>query len=207
MGTLPRLLALLLLALVAAPAYAVPEADTATPAVEVVGLDAGAASGSSTDTSTETASTDAETMRAEFTGLEAFAGFLDGVERRVADPSPLTRRIAEHGRSSTVKRIKDGRDVDGDRLAPNAESTVARKGSSKPLVDDADFLGSQSVDSGPDHAAWGSNLPYAAAITAGTDRAGRGNSVTLPERQVYGLDDQDEAELDRLALDFIAGDL
>ena len=144
-------------------------------------------------------------VRAQITGLGPFADFLEGVERRASDPAPLMRRVAEYGRSSTVKRIKRGVDVDGKPLAPNADSTVARKGSSKPLVDDADFLGSQSVHVGPEHAAWGSNLPYAAAITAGTDRAGRNNDVELPERQVYGLDGADEREIDRLALRFIEG--
>lgn len=143
------------------------------------------------------------TMRAEFRGLDQLAGFMDDVERRASDPSPLTRRIAEHGRSSTVKRIKAGVDVEGRRLEPNAPSTIEAKGSSKPLVDRGDFIGSQSVDSGPEHAAWGSNLPQAGAITAGTDKAGRGGSVTIPERQVYGLDPDDEAEIDRLAVDFL----
>lgn len=203
MRRLASLLSVFLLALVAAPSDAAVLAPTDAPAVvaaEVAGdvsADTFAAGALTTPT--------APTMRAEFRGLEAFAGLLDDVDRRVSDTAPLMRRIAEHGRSSTVKRIRAGVDVEGRALAPLAASTIEAKGSTKPLVDRGDFLGSQSVDSGPEHAAWGSDLPQAAAITAGTDKAGRSRDVVIPERQVYGLDAEDEAEVDRLSLDHLAG--
>lgn len=146
-----------------------------------------------------------DAMRATFTGLEAFGGFLDATERRVRDTAPLMRRVAELGRSSTVHRIKRGVTPEGERFAENADSTIAAKGSSKPLVDRADYLGSITTDSGPEHAAWGSNSPQAGALNDGTDRAGRGRSTTIPARKHYGLSDEDSSDIDALAADHVSG--
>ncbi|MAQ92636.1 MAG: hypothetical protein CMM84_03770 [Rhodothermaceae bacterium] len=90
-------------------------------------------------------------MRQRWTGLGEFRAFLEGVERRARSPAPLLRRVAEAGRSSTVRRIQAG------DFEANAPATVAAKGSSSPLVDTGRYVQSISVAYGASFAAWGSN--------------------------------------------------
>lgn len=100
-------------------------------------------------------------MKATWNGLDAFADFLGDVKRKSEDPTPLMRRVAEVGRSSTVERVERG------GFEPNAPATVDAKGSSKPLVDSGRYLQSLNVAYGRDYAAWGSNDKRARLLNDG----------------------------------------
>ncbi len=62
---------------------------------------------------------------------------------------------------------------DGTPWAPNAPSTIARKGSAKPGIDNGILRGSMTAAVIPNGVTWGTNTPYAAPVQFGAVRSGR----------------------------------
>ena len=97
-------------------------------------------------------------VRAEFRaeGLRVFERFIDRLLFKVADMQGLMERIARHGVSSTVRRIKEG------VPPPNAPLTRGwKRGNDTPLRDTGRLMGSITYRAGRHFAAWGTNVEYA----------------------------------------------
>lgn len=112
-----------------------------------------------------------------------------------SDTSELMDAVGLAMVSSTVDRFSTGSGPDGSKWKP-----VLRGGS--PLVDEGLLRGSMTYLYSDDEVLWGSNMVYAAIHQFG-GKAGRNKSVKIDARPFVGVSDDDEAEIEALAYDFL----
>ena len=119
--------------------------------------------------------------------------FLNGLQKYTNDCKETRTRIVKKaaiiGENLLKRNIQSGGTLAGAPFAANSAVTIAAKGSSKPLIDSGEFMGSitkKVIDSETSFAGvlkmsiHGANIP--AIHEAGTNRAGRGNKVVIPAR-------------------------
>lgn len=116
-------------------------------------------------------------------GLRRFKGNTARANRKIV------RKAGLIGQKMIVENINSGGNLAGKPFQANSSVTIALKGSSKPLIDNGDLLGSiRSEMRSPTTSFAGvlkshpSGVNIGAIMEAGTNRAGRGNSVVIPER-------------------------
>lgn len=112
------------------------------------------------------------------------------------------KRIAEYGVSSTKSRFAEQRGPDGRRWIP---SERALRTGGQTLVDTARLRNSITAESDAAHAAWGTNVVYAAVHQYGNvivrGRRGGGN----PARPFVGINSADRAEIREIVSDTLGG--
>ncbi len=135
---------------------------------------------------------------------DTFTPALEWIEGRLVDIAPAYEALY-----ATFRRIEQRRfDAEGPGWAPLAESTVAQRGSSHPiLVSPLERGGRRSgqlrrslttrgakgavVEPQPDGLFMGTEDPLAAVHHHGTTRAGRGHRTTIPARPLVDLTETD----------------
>lgn len=120
-------------------------------------------------------------------GLQRLEGNIDKHHTKIV------RKAGQLARRVIVKNLRSGGSLVGNPFHPNSDVTIDLKGSSSPLIDNGDLMGSikskmqgkYRVFVGPSrmHPS-GANI--GAILHDGTDRAGRGNSVTIEPRRFIG---------------------
>lgn len=96
---------------------------------------------------------------------------LDDLARRAADMTPAMHDIGQALVEGMRQRIKEGRDWDGKRFAPNSPATVARKGRNQPLVDRGNFANNRlHYAAARDSVEVGSSAVQAAVLQFGARR-------------------------------------
>lgn len=94
------------------------------------------------------------------------------LQRRTADLTPAMQDIGQGLVEGIRRRIRAGRDWRGRPFAPNAPSTVARKGRNSPLVDSGRMADlSLHYAAGRDHVEVGSSAIQSALLHYGARRA------------------------------------
>lgn len=116
-------------------------------------------------------------------GLTQFKGVMDSTNKKVLQRSALKAKEA------IVRNMRAGGGMYSRSFAPNSPTTIALKGSSSPLIDHGDLIGSiqtKMIDSNTSFAGVLKKHPSGANIAEilnfGTNRAGRGNKVVIPPR-------------------------
>ena len=123
-------------------------------------------------------------------------------------PEPLFREMGEYLQFSHRRRFDREVDPDGRPWTPNAPSTIrtyARKrGGRKKVLHGLTLLLRDTLTYNvlPRGLEFGSPAPYSNIHQFG-GRAGRGGRVVIPERPFIGLSREDQAELERLAANFL----
>ena len=141
---------------------------------------------------------DDRSLRSALMGLAALCG----------NPAPVMRDLATYGAASTHERFEETIGPDG---KPWKKSLRAQIVGGKTLTQAGHLGNSITSDSGPDWAAWGSNMIYARIHQLGGvikpvskpslrfRLAGGGfrtvREVTMPARPFLGINEQDETEM------------
>jgi phage gpG-like protein len=122
-----------------------------------------------------------------------WSNFLNGLQgwasKSASARTKIVKKAAVIGSTLMKKNMASGGALVGAPFAPNSQVTADMKGSSKPLIDTGEFMGSitqKVIDSETSFAGvlkmsiHGANIP--AIHENGTNRAGRGHKVTIPAR-------------------------
>jgi len=152
-------------------------------------------------------------VRIELTGADAAIAKLGQAEAALENPLGMYERIGDAMVESTRQRFDEGTGPDG---SPWPISFRAQFEGGKTLIDSAALQRSITHIASADQVEVGTNMEYAAthqfgaeidheAINADTASIGLINSwtVTIPARPFIGLSDADEAEIERIADDFL----
>lgn len=108
---------------------------------------------------------------------------LQAMRSRLTDLRPVLTPHAEAIRKLLDDAFRLSRSPDGTAWAPNAASTVARKGSAKPGIDKSILRNSLSAQAGRNDITFGTNVPYAAPNQFGAVRTGvLRNASSKPKR-------------------------
>lgn len=119
---------------------------------------------------------------------------------RIEDKATFFAAASEIMLDQTQQRFKGQHGPDGAAWTPLAPATVAKRGSSSPILEVSGQLRA-GIHAAPEpHRAVVRTLalPYAAIHQEG-GKAGRGHAVHIPARPYFGFGDQDERELIELA--------
>jgi len=159
-------------------------------------------------------------VRIELTGADAAIAKLSQAEAALGNPLSMYQDIGAAMVESTRRRFDDGTGPDG---SPWPISLRAQFEGGKTLIDSAALKGSITHIAATDQVEWGTNMDYAgthqfgATITPKSADALRFSipgigfitvqSVTIPARPFIGLNDEDEAEIERIADDFLSNAL
>lgn len=126
---------------------------------------------------------------------------------KLKNPGTFYAAAADIMVSQTQTRFSEQRSPDGIAWAPLAPSTVAQRGSDRPILERSGDLRRIKGESSISYAKAGPSgpLPYAAIHQFG-GQAGRGKSTTIPARPYLGFGDEDITEIEDLAKEmFFAG--
>lgn len=131
---------------------------------------------------------------------------LDRVLKRAAGPGAFgraTKRIAEHGVSSTKLRFQDQKDPQGRPWIPS-DRVLTRGG--KTLVDTARLRNSITGKSDAAQAEWGTNVVYAATHQYGrVIRRSRSGGGSIPARPFIGINRDDREAIEEILRDVFGG--
>jgi len=155
-------------------------------------------------------------VRIELTGADAAIAKLGQAEAALENPLGMYERIGDAMVESTRQRFDEGVEPDG---SPWPISLRAQFEGGKTLIDSAALQRSITHIASSDQVEVGTNMEYAAThqfgatITPKSADALRFNipgigfitsqSVTIPARPFIGLSDEDEAEIEHIADDFL----
>lgn len=157
-------------------------------------------------------------VRMVLTGSEAALAKLGAAIGRTDRPRDLFDEIGAAMVVSTQNRFETETDPDGD---PWAKSLRALLDGGRTLTDTAHLVSSLTHEASDTQVAWGTNVPYAVTHQTGmTIKAkspggmrwrapGNGGwvremeEVTIPQRSFLGVDEDDEAEIEAIASDWL----
>jgi len=118
------------------------------------------------------------------------------------DTLPFMEDVAAHMMASVGKNFSEEASPSGEPWAPLAPTTVAqrRKNSSRILQDTGQHLRDTiSPEVTPARVRIGPHWNLSAVHQFGTNRAGRGNSTTIPARPFLGFRPEDQPTIEQLA--------
>ena len=120
---------------------------------------------------------------------------------RIDDPATALELAGVH----MLRSIQRNFDAIGrpERWAPNAPGTIARKGSSKPLVDTGWLMNSVRFHTTPTQLVLEADGPGARIHQFGGE-TGRGHAVTIPARPYMLFQDEDLVDIAGVYEDFLA---
>jgi len=119
-------------------------------------------------------------IKYNFIGLDTFQKAM-GIMAKKFDTSVLTSKIAKYLKSSTMRKISDGKFENGEKPLSSLTSSTRRGGNAKPLQDTNTFLKSIEEVSTSTEVAVGSNLPYSKMITeGGTIKPKKAKALWIP---------------------------
>lgn len=155
-----------------------------------------------------------ETYRFEFDDERALSA-LARLEGRAGALRPLMQDLSELLVTSTKERFPRGVDPEGVPWAPNAPSTIARKGSARPLIGESRRLGNEIFGIVDDRSvSVGSALIYAAVMQDGARKGEFGRTrrkapipwADIPARQFVGLSADDQRNIGETVQEFLLSD-
>ena len=122
--------------------------------------------------------------------------------RRVDDPHVALQAGGIH----MLRSIQQNFDQSGrpGHWAPNAPSTILKKGSSKPLIDTGAMMGAIRYEATQATLALSSSLVQSRIQQLG-GRTGRGHAVTIPARPFLVFQDDDLDVIAEIIGDYVAG--
>lgn len=127
---------------------------------------------------------------------DTFTPMLEWIEGRLVHIAPAYDALYTTFRKIEQKRF----DAEGPGWAPLAESTVVKRGSSHPILNETGNMRRSLTTKGapnavveplPDGLFMGTKDPLAAVHQKGTDKAGRDHTTKIPARPVVDLDEGD----------------
>lgn len=125
------------------------------------------------------------------------------------DLTPMYRSIGEELSRTTKRRFRDEVDPEGNRWAPLAASTLARKKESKILTGKTKRLRAVAYRAERDRVAVGPTVIYGRIHQKGigerTALSSKRRMPAIPARPYIGLSVNDRAEIKSIAGDFLAG--
>lgn len=112
---------------------------------------------------------------------------LKGMRDRLANLQPVLDVQGEQIRKLISDSFRQSRSPDGSPWAPNAQSTIDRKGSAKPGIDTRVLENSVAVTAGRVDITLGTNIPYAGANQFGATVEGTLKHNTYDRRTMAGV--------------------
>lgn len=142
---------------------------------------------------------------------------LERLLRRTDNLTPLMERIAAYGEESTRYRFESQEGPDGQRWEPSAR---AKAEGGQTLKDSGIFEGSIVGHGSRNQAEWGTNWPFAHVHQDGMTIKAKGDGpmrfnipglgfrsaheVVIPARPMFGINAEDETEIDAIVFDYLA---
>jgi len=139
-------------------------------------------------------------------GVERLAERIRALGQSLSQPGGLMTAIAFEGESQTRRRVsEEKRAPDGAPWPSWSAGYAARRGGGSSLLEDGgDLVDSITSQAGDDYAEWGSNLVYFAIHDQGGTSDMAPGPAAIPQRQMLGVSDDNETDIQGIVDDWIA---